>query len=111
METIKLVNLCPHTIDLLVDGVSVAQVESEGLARVACTTEDTGVIMTQFGEVKLTNNVYGEVVGLPEPTDGVRFIVSGMVKDAVPERKDLLRVGPLVRNSEGVVQHTLSLSE
>ena len=45
--------------------------------------------------------VYGEVTGLPEFKEGVYYVVSAMVRQALPERKDLLSPGQLIRNEEG----------
>lgn len=109
-NVVKLVNLCPHQLDILSNGITVRQLPSEGLARVSCETIHVGEMETQVGIIALTENKYGEVVGLPEPQEGTMFIVSGMVRDAVPERTDLLRVGPLARDENGVVKHTISLS-
>lgn len=40
---------------------------------------------------------------LPEPREGVWFIVSSVVVSAHPERRDLLVPSDLVRNGQGVV--------
>lgn len=45
--------------------------------------------------------VYGEITGLPEYVEGVFYVVSAMVRQALPERKDLLSPGQLIRNEEG----------
>ena len=41
-------------------------------------------------EVPISRNEYGEVEGLPEPREGVYYIVSMMVAQALPHRRDLL---------------------
>lgn len=45
--------------------------------------------------------VYGEVTGLPEFKEGVYYVVSAMVRQALPHRKDLLSPGQLIRNEKG----------
>jgi len=44
---------------------------------------------------------YGKVSNLPEPEDGVFYIVSAAVRTALPERKDLASPARLVRDDEG----------
>lgn len=44
---------------------------------------------------------YGEVTDLPEPVDGTMYIVSLMVKQACPDRLDLLTPGELMRDKKG----------
>jgi len=43
---------------------------------------------------------YGEVTGLPEPVEGVIYVVSGMVASASP-REDVMSPGDLVRDENG----------
>ena len=44
-----------------------------------------------------------EVVNLPDPTPGTYYIVSKMLAQACPERKDLIFPGTVVRNESGDV--------
>lgn len=44
-----------------------------------------------------------EIVNLPEPKTGTHYIVSKMVAQACPERKDLIFPGTVVRNGSGDV--------
>lgn len=64
-------NFTPHAIALN-DGRSFA---SEGLARVSAT-------FSKFDENGVCNQEFGQVTGLPEPTDGVLHIVSALVLTA-----------------------------
>jgi len=50
-----------------------------------------------FGGVPLTRTTYGEVV------EGTLYVVSGLVRAAVPERTDVASPGELVRDALGVV--------
>nr|DAJ45062.1 MAG TPA: hypothetical protein [Caudoviricetes sp.] len=54
-----------------------------------------------------TETVYGEVIGLPEEKEGVKLIVSGMVRSALKEkgiiRNDILVPGMQFRNEAGQV--------
>lgn len=51
--------------------------------------------------VGLYRTEYGEVTGLPEPQEGVLYIVPAMVRNALPDRKDLASPGALIRNEQG----------
>ena len=51
--------------------------------------------------IDIYENIYGEVTGLPEFKKGVYYVVSAMVRQALPERKDLLSPGQLIRNEAG----------
>ena len=44
-----------------------------------------------------------EIVNLPEPKPGTYYIVSKMVAQACPKRKDLIFPGTVVRNESGYV--------
>jgi hypothetical protein len=108
METTQLVNLTPHTINLVAeDGTQLLSLESQGVARVAATTEVVGQL--QVGEVVVpqTHTTFGEVEGLPEQTSGVGYIVSNMIISALAQqgvrRDDLFTPGMQVRDDQGRV--------
>lgn len=95
---VELVNLTPHTIN--VQGVSgeVREISPSGVvARVSESSEVVG----EVEGIALYASVYGEVVDLPEPKEGLLFVVSALVKSAVPNRADVVSPGALVRNAEG----------
>lgn len=75
----KFVNLTPHTINL--NGG--AAYPSDGVCRVSATH-------SEFDANGVCSVTYGEVEGLPAPQDGVLYIVSAMVAEAVPNRHDLV---------------------
>ena len=76
-----IINLCPHVVRLN-DGT-----EYQPSGVVARVSAEHKVISTN---PTCYSVVYGEVTGLPEPQEGVRFIVSGMVAAACKECHDLL---------------------
>ena len=98
--TTKLINLCPHTIDVLDEtGLPALTVAPSGtIARVSQREE-----VVDFPDIpcRVTRQVFGKVVDLPPVTPGVAFIVSRLVAAACPERKDLVIPGPLVRDESG----------
>lgn len=98
-------NYTPHSVIIMRrneagDGYDVvADIPSSGMARVEARTEVVG----SMGSIPLTRSVYGEVTSLPEPSDGVSYIVSRLVASALPDRNDLLVPGQLVRDEQGRV--------
>lgn len=96
-----LVNLTPHTINFVnPEGAEILNLPPSGtVARVATNAQVVG----DLDGIPVTHTVYGEIEGLPEPQDGVIYIVSGLVRTACPSRSDLACPGLQVRDSEGRV--------
>ncbi len=94
------INLTPHTINVQnVRNEMIAIQPSGNVARVEmheiedCVIDDV-VIMTQRP---------GAVTGLPPETEDEFYIVSALVRLAVPERDDVLSPGVPLRNDAGQV--------
>jgi hypothetical protein len=90
------VNLTPHPI-VIVDGPTVPP--SGTVARVTSSSINVRII----DGVAFSRVSFGEVVGLPDPVPGDTFIVSAMVRSAVPHRDDVASPGDLVRDDAGNV--------
>lgn len=75
----KYVNLTPHIVRLN-DGTEFPP--SGTVCRVSSTHDEI--------EPGLFRVKFGEVVGLPQPEADTRYIVSGMIMSACPERTDLV---------------------
>ena len=108
METTQLVNLTPHTINLVAeDGNQLLSLESQGIARVASTTEVVGYLQVGGVAVPQTHTTFGEIEGLPEQAPGVGYIVSNMIISALAQqgvhRDDLFTPGMQVRDDQGRV--------
>jgi hypothetical protein len=89
------INLTPHAINL-----PACTIEPAGtVARCAEITELAG----EFDGVQIIRRRYGQVEGLPDPQDGVIYIVSLLVRMACPERTDLASPGDLVRDANGAI--------
>jgi len=92
----NLVNLTAHTIN--VQGLQ--PIETSGyIARVHTNLHQDGEvngvpIFVRSGET---------VVNLPQPKEGVMFIVTSYVREALPDRKDLLSPTKFTRDKNGVV--------
>ena len=95
-----IINLTPHTLNIHTHGDVLNIPASGNVARVASEyflTEDTA----DYG-VDLYSCVYGEVTGLPPYRPGnTLYVVSGLVKAAVPNRHDVVSPGELIRDENG----------
>ena len=98
----EVVNLTPHAINV----VGYEEIPSSGVVpRVAMQTKEAGFV----AGLPVSSTEYGKVEGLPEKMEGVSFIVSKMLKDACPDREDLLYPAELVRDKEGNIVGCKSL--
>jgi len=93
----ELVNLTPHTLNILRADGSEIKLKSEGLARVASSSWATGFV----DGISVYETSFGEVEGLPEERHDTYLVVSRLVLQAAENRKDLLSPGQLVRNEAG----------
>ena len=105
---ITIINLTPHPVNLLdVDANVIITFHTEGLAR--CSQNDV-IIGKLNKDIILTKTSYGEVIGLPEQSPRTFYIVSRLVRNALPNRTDLLVPNQLIRDSEGQIVGCRSFS-
>lgn len=102
------VNLTPHPIGFVdQDNQLLLTVESTTVARVSAQTTTVGYFVINGVQIPRTHTVYGQVEGLPDPTPGIIYIVSGMIVSALAQqgihRDDLLVPGQQVRDEQGRV--------
>lgn len=98
MEGVTIVNLTPHTVNILNEDNSVMMsIESVGECRVSTSVKDEG----NLGGIPLTMTDFGKVENLPQFKLNTYYIVSRLVKQAMPERWDLLVPSGIVRDAEG----------
>lgn len=98
MNNAKLINLTPHDITILQDGGAEVTIPASGkIARVA----EKAVAREPICGIPTCRMKFGEVTELPDPEDGVFFIVSALVRMALPGRNDLCSPGRLVRATDG----------
>ena len=101
---VEVVNLCPHALKVEVGGVDTTFPPSGTVARVTMSPTTIG----HLGGAPIVVNVAGPVTGLPESVDGVVYLVSGMVREALGSaRPDVLApdTGPTARrNAEKQVE-------
>ena len=95
----NLINLTPHVLNIVTETGAIVSVEPSGtIAR--CAVTSTPVRILPNG-VTCYKTVYGEVTGLPAEQEGTIYVVSGLVRGAVPDRLDVASPGELIRNEEG----------
>jgi len=94
-----LINLTPHPIVVVGDsGETLRVIPASGMiARLKTTTERCGSV----DGVPLSRTVFGEPEGLPDPEDGTLYIVSQLIKSALPQRADLVVPAEVVRDQAG----------
>jgi hypothetical protein len=104
------INLTPHDVVVLDKAGDKIKFPASGkVARVDSVRTPAGVLDTAHldtpsqgaNPIELFTEAYGKVVGLPPQTPSVCYLVSQMVRVALPARSDLLSPGDLVRDERG----------
>lgn len=90
------VNLTPHEIN---ETITKRRIPSSGLARV----EGASVQVATVDGVPIYRSTFENTIeGLPDPVDGVIYIVSALALNAVPKhRTDVVAPGNTVRDKRG----------
>ena len=98
------VNLTPHEINEVDSGTVLP---SSGVARVRQCSKN----VRKVEGIQIFRSEYeGSIQGLPEPQEGVIYIVSALTLNAVPaDRDDVVAPGNAVRDAEGTVIGCLGL--
>lgn len=97
----KLINLCPHPVCVQHASGETTTIPSSGNARVAVAAQAVGTVMVEGRPVAVVEGNYGAVTGLPDATPECAFIVSHMVRMALPTRHDLFSPADIVRDEQG----------
>lgn len=101
MENIKLVNLTPHDVNIVLKDGSILTIERTGA--VARLSEETITVGSVNG-IPITMTKYDLVEGLPDQETGTMYIVSAMVaKEVKGTRNDVLVPSETVRDDKGVI--------
>lgn len=98
MTSIKFVNLTSVTVDVVRKDGSIRSFAPSGQV---ATVSSTRTVLGEDDGMELARVVAGSVVGLPAPEAGVVYIVSGLLRAAVPTRHDVCSPGDLVRGEGG----------
>jgi hypothetical protein len=97
---IQPVNLTPHPLHVIVGETTHTILPTAPPARADVTREQIGTIDAGAFHVPLFRTTFGAITGLPEPEEGVVYLVSNIVAQAV-RRDDVLIVDDMVRDGEG----------
>lgn len=96
-----IINLTPHKITVVLDNREITFPPSGEVARVStCLTKSH-----EIQGIPVFRTTFGEVVGLPDESPDVTYVVSALVRthpDLVG-RKDLVSPGELIRDDMGVI--------
>ena len=98
----RIVNLTPHEVKIVDGGNNVVAVfPSDGVARAS----QHDVLVDEINSIPVVKTEFGEVLGLPEPTEGIVYIVSRITVEAAQAQgrstDDLLVTSGAVRDSQG----------
>ena len=107
----RVINMTPHAVNLLgQDDQELATFQPSGnLIRLSTTTVPAGEITVDGVVIPLTTTAFGDPEGLPSEEDGTMYIVSALVKSALPSRKDLVVPNEAVRDDQGRIVGCRSL--
>lgn len=97
----KLINLTPHEI-------TCGEVRIPASGDIARVTNHTVACGTILGIPLFESRSVG-LVGVPDPKEGVSYIVPSKVREALPKRRDLLSPARLIRDRAGAVVACLGL--
>jgi len=95
---VEVVNLTPHPVVIYLPDNTQIEIKPEGLVP---RVDATDVEVRRIGGVPILEKEFGEVKDLPEPCEGVIFIVSSLVAQACRQRRDLVVPAHPVRDGEG----------
>lgn len=96
----KLVNLTPHALHVILDDDRLLTIPSAGLARAGNGRRQIGTIESDGYTIPLYHTTFGAITGLPDPAPDTVYLVSNIVAQAV-RRDDVLIVDDMVRDGEG----------
>ena len=104
----NIINMTPHPVNILDDANNQIMVipASGSLIRLKASTVDVG---WRVDDIKVTTTKFGEPEGLPDYKFGTFYIVSQLVKSALPSREDLLVPAEVQRDTNGNIIGCLSL--
>lgn len=97
----KIINKTPHAVYLLNKDGTVLRVfpKSNGMIRVKETVTD----LNDIDGIPICSTKWSKTIDVPDYVEGIYYIVSQLVKNAMPRRKDFLTPKGAVRDDEGNV--------
>lgn len=100
----KLVNLTPHALNLMPSGPAgpVVTIPPSGqVARCAVDRKQVDTVTVKGVTVPVNQTQFGAVSDLPAPRPDTIYVVSTLVAQAVPGRRDVFIVDDAVRDDQG----------
>lgn len=108
---VRLINLTPHKINILTNTGICGIYPTRPTPRIKERIVDNSkTIDTDQGEISIIGKTLLEVEDLPPPAMDTMYIVSLLLAASCPNRKDLLVVGNVIKDSNRRVLYTLSLA-
>lgn len=96
----KIVNLTPHNINLILDNNKILVIESSGVAR--CNVETR--LVNYINDIPVYRNRYTDVVGLPDGDKDTVYVVSRIVAEAVKDKRfDCVIVDNTIRDEKNFI--------
>lgn len=97
---VKIINLTPHIINIFDGHRHLRDIPVSDRPIPRCHQEST--IAGYIDGITITYQDFaGAVENVPYPEEGVYYVVSRLVAEALPQRTDFLVPGPLVRDANG----------
>jgi len=95
----KIINKTPHPVYILGDDNKVIKMfpKSNGMIRVPESIKSVGTI----NKIPITTTQWGETTDVPKAKKDVFYIVSQLVKSALPHRYDFLVPKQVIRDDSG----------
>jgi hypothetical protein len=107
----KLINLTPHEVVLITEDGELHIPSSGIIARCSVQRVTEKIVEVDGVKIPINRNVFGEVEGLPKPKEGVLFIVSSLVAQAMRDRDDLVVPDDTVRDEQGRIIGAKALAQ
>lgn len=102
-----IINKTPHDVHIINENNEVVRTieKTENQIRLSVKTEKGDPVEG----IPTCFTTFGEPEGLPDFSEGTYYIVSQLIKSALPERKDLLVPAEVVRDGKGQIVGCKSL--
>ena len=100
-----IINLTPHAITFVTEAGSIVIEPSGTVARLSTSTQTVGSV----DGIPITETVFGEIQGLPEPHEGDVFLVSSLIAGRCKERNDVFIPNESIRDEAGRIVGCKSL--
>ena len=95
-----IINATPHAVNLLDENNQEVKTWPKGELSIRLKVETVSAEPLPDG-TPTTRTQYGEPEGLPDYEEGIYYIVSQLVKSALPNRNDLLVPAEVQRDTDG----------